>query len=293
MLGVVLSGADAIIANTDLRRQFVSLWGKDPIRLNGALPAAMPRPRDFSADGLLPMDRLTIAETGSGHPGVSVVGHPVRYATGRDMWYADLRVDPGEAFWPFLRLALARFQPWSVANAHLSKVVVADFVQLLNDRTAAITRPADDVVRVTVTGIEERRPTSGVFPSSGGPGGVLVNDELLAEVMLFAATSSTARPRGVRAWVEHRGPTASDLDWDRVGDVVALARIDEDEVMRVWSGDVPLSEPLPIRQPGLDQEGAGSDWRLVLEEWESLPLDVPAGPSKPVERTVYMDRFPL
>jgi hypothetical protein len=295
MLGVVLSGADAIIADTDLRRQFVSLWGKDPIRLNGALPAAMPRPRDFSGDGLMQMDRLTIGETGSGHPGVSVVGHPVRYATARDMWYADLRVDPGEAFWPFLRLALARFQPWSVPNAHLSKVVVADFVQLLNDRTAAIARPADDLVRVTVTGIEERRPTGGVFPSAGGPGpgGALVNDELLAEAMLFAATASTARPRGVRAWIERRGPTPSDLDWDRVGDIVALARIDEDEVMRVWSGDVPLSEPLPIRQPGLDQDGVGSDWRLVLEEWESLPLDVRSGPSKPVERTVYMDRFPL
>lgn len=286
MLGVVLSGADAIVGDEDLRRQHVSLWGKDPIRLNGELAAALPRPRDFSGEGLLQMDRLTIAETGSSHPGVTVMGHPVRYSTKRDKWYADLRVDPGEAYWPFLRLALSRFQPWSVPNGHLSRVVVVDFVQLLNQRTAAISRPDEDVVRVSVTGIEERRPTAGVFPSAtetDDPFGVLI----------LATLGGVGNPRGVRAWIEQRGPTTSDLDWQRVGEIVELARIDDDEVMRVWSSDVPLPVPLPVRRPGVDQEGAGSDWRLVLAEWESLLMDVRLGPTKPVERIVYMDTFPL
>jgi hypothetical protein len=295
MLGVVLSGADAILGATDMRRQFVSLWGKDPIRLGGELPAAMPRPRDFAGDGMLQMDRLTIAETGSGHPGVTVVGNPVRYSPKRDKWYADMRVDPGEAYWPFLRLALARFQPWSVPNAHLSRIVVADFVQLLNERTATITRPDEAVVRVTVTGIEERRPTAGVYPPPTGGGGPTAfgSDALLAELLLVATTGGVTRPRGVRGWVERRGPTTSDLDWQRVGSIVDLARIDEDEVMRVWSGDVPLPVPLPARRPGLDQAGEGSDWRLALAEWESLPMDLPTAVGKPVERIVYMDRFPL
>jgi hypothetical protein len=283
-LGVVFSGADAIVGNADLRRHYVTLWGKDPIRTGGELPSATPRPRDFSGAGLLEMDRLTLAETDNRHPGVTVLGHPVHYSPDRDKWYADLTIDPGEAFWPFLRLGLSRFQPYSVPDAHLSPVAVVDFVQLTNRRTAAITRPDTTTVTVTVTGIEESRPTAGVFAQRQQPirrpPPVVFGDERQSE-------------RGVRAWVEQRGTTPSDLDWHRVGDVIDLARIDEDEVMRVWSGDVPLLVPLPMQRPGTDPDSQGSDWRLVLTEWESLRLDTPDDTGGAVERIVYLDRFPL
>jgi hypothetical protein len=284
MLGVVLSGADGILRDADVRRQYVSLWGKDPIRSNGELAAAVPRPRDFSGEGMLHMDRLTIEETANAHPGVSVVGHPVRYSEARDKWYADLTIDPGEAYWPFLRLAVARFQPWSVTNAHLSRIVIVDFVQLTNRRTATISRPDRDTVRVTVTGIEERRPTVGLLPGASG-----TFDRRAA----IDAVGWLSRPRGVRAWIERRGATASDLDWQRVGDTIDIERIDEDEVMRVWSGDVPLAIPLAIQRPGVEREGASSDWRVVLTEWESLPQDEPSGLGHHVERIVYLDRFRL
>ncbi len=284
MLGVVLSGADEIIAGADLRRQYVSLWGKDPIRSGGRLTASVPRPRDFSGDGLLEMDFLTLAETAGRHPGVTVVGYPVRYAPKRDKWYADLFVDPGEAYWPFLRLSLARFQPYSVANAHLSPVVVADFVQLTNRRTASITRPDDERVTVTVTGIEERRYAPGLFP----PAPI----DFEAEAAFLGRAFGQAS-RGVRAWVERRGATKSDLDWQRVGDIVELARIDEDEVMRVWSGEVPLEVPVPLRRPGTNPGGAGSGWRLVITEWEALRYDTRDDTGGPIERIVYLDRFPL
>jgi hypothetical protein len=150
---------------------------------------------------------------------------------------------------------------------------VADFVQLTNRRTAAITRPAEDAVGVTLTGIEERRFAPGLPPSP----------------VSFAPPPN----RGARAWVERRGKTTSDLDWQRVGDIVDLARIDEDEVFRVWSGEVPLAVPLSIRRPGTDQGGAGSDWRLVVIEWEGLQYDTPDNTGRPLERIVYADRFPL
>jgi hypothetical protein len=280
MLGVVLSGADEIIAPGDLRREHVSLWGKDPIRTGGQLSAAVPRPRDFSGEGLLELDRLTLAELRSSHPGVSVLGHPVTYAPGRDKWYADLVVDPGEAYWPFLRLALARFQPYSVTDAHISPVVLADFIQLSNRRTAAVTRPDDGTVRVTVTGIAPRQYAPGQFAPEGAPP---------ANFAIFFAPPD----HGVRAWVERRGTTKSDLDWSRVGDVVDLARIDEDEVMRVWSGDVTLDIPVPVQRAGTDPGGEGSDWRIVLTEWESLRYDTPDDTGGPIERIVYLDRFPL
>jgi hypothetical protein len=126
MLGVLLTGEDGIFGASDLRRQYTSLWGKDPIRRSGELTAPVPRPRDFHGDGLLVRDRLTLAEFGQTppgrHPGVTVVGHPVQYSNDRDLWYSDIDVDPGEASWPFLRLAFAIFQPWSVESAELSPV---------------------------------------------------------------------------------------------------------------------------------------------------------------------------
>ena len=230
------------------------------------------------------MDRLSIEETANAHPGVSVVGHPVRYSEARDKWYADLTVDPGEAYWPFLRLALVRFQPWSVTNAHLSRIVIVDFIQLTNRRTATISRPDRDTVRVTVTGIEERRPTAGLVPGASG-----TFDRRAA----IDAVGWLSRPRGVRAWIERRGATASDLDWQRVGDTIDIERIDEDEVMRVWSGDVPLAIPLAMQRPSVDWEGASSDWRVALTEWESLPQDEPSELGHHVERIVYLDRFRL
>jgi hypothetical protein len=280
MLGVAFSGPDAIVDDSDLRRHYVTLWGKDPIRFGGQLPAATPRPRDFSGEGLLEMDRLTLAETDNRHPGVTVLGHPVHYSPTRQKWYADLVIDPGEAYWPFVRLGLTRFQPYSVIGAHLSPVAVVDFVQLTNQRTAAITRPDENTVRVTLTGIEEWRFTSSLLPEPPPP-------------FPFPLPIEFHSRRGVRAWVEQRGQLPSDLDWAPAGDVVDLVRIDEDEVMRVWSGDVPLATGLPVQRPGVDPDSPGSDWRLVLAEWESLRVDTPDDTGGDEERIVYLDRFPL
>ena len=71
----------------------------------------------------------------------TAVGHQVSYddAHGRRLWYCDIQMDMGEAYFPFVRLALARYQPQSLPNAHLSRVVLADFIQLAPDRAASMT----------------------------------------------------------------------------------------------------------------------------------------------------------
>lgn len=281
MLGVVVTGADGIIRDSDLRRQHVTVWGKDPIRRTGELTAPVPRPRDFRGENLLVRDRLTLAEFGrtppGRHPGVTVVGHPVTYSAERDMWFADIDVDPGEASWPFLRLALTRFQPWSVVGAELSPVAIVDFVQVINDRTASVTRPDADTVRVTVSGITDRLAAPAILPPRTFTGRADPGD----------------LKRGARAWVERRGPLASDLDWTRVGEPVVLGRIDEDEVARVWSATLTLPEPVAPDRPGTDPDGADSTYRLVVAEWEALPYDAVGDEGGDIERYVYLDRFGL
>lgn len=278
MLGVVVSGEDGILGDSDLRRQFVSLWGKDPIRRTGELPAPMPRPRDFSGVGLLVRDRLTLAEFGGQRPGVSVVGHPVTYSPERDMWFADLDVDPGEASWPFLRLALTRFQPWAVQDAELSPVAIVDFVQLINDRAASVTRPGPNAVTVTVSGIADRLRAPGIYP----PG-----------TIEFPLLTPDGLERGARAWIEKRAPFTGDLAWVRVGHVTELNRNDEDQVARSWSGTVELPEPVEPNRPGDDPDGGASEYRVVVAEWESLLADDVTEGDRRIERLTYVDRFGL
>ena len=61
-----------------------------------------------------------------------------------------------------MRLALVRYQPESIADAHLSRVVLADFMQLLPDRSASIMfDPMDaDFVQLAVTGLTYQGPSS-------------------------------------------------------------------------------------------------------------------------------------
>jgi hypothetical protein len=280
MLGVVVSGEDGVLRSSDLRRQHVSVWGKDPIRRTGELTAPLPRPRDFHGDGLVVRDRLTLAEFGQTppgrHPGVTVVGHPVTYSPERELWFADIELDPGEASWPFIRLALVRFQPWAVEGAALSPVAVVDFIHILNSRTASVSRPDEGTISVTVSGISDYLTAAAVLPPHSLPIVGLPGD----------------LRRGVRAWIERRGPLVSDLDWTPIGAPTELRRIDEDEVARVWSANLTLPHMIPVDQP-VDTDDGQTPYRLVVGEWESLPHDDPFGAAPRVERYVYLDRFGL
>jgi hypothetical protein len=92
----------------------------------------------------------------------TAVGHKVLYDDqhGRKLWYCDIVMDMGEAYFPFVRLALARYQPQSVPDAHLSRVVLADFAQLMPNRSASVTfDPIDPTsVQLAVNGLTYHGP---------------------------------------------------------------------------------------------------------------------------------------
>lgn len=142
-------------------RSYVTQWGRDPIWQAPALPSeAVPREEHFR-NAVAFGHGLSLDETPQ-LPLVSfsVAGHAVAYDQSRKLWYSDIEMDPGNAYFPFIRLALARYQPESVADAHLSRVVLADFVQLLPDRSASITfDPIDTTsLEVAITGKTYRGP---------------------------------------------------------------------------------------------------------------------------------------
>ncbi|MBM7789634.1 hypothetical protein [Tenggerimyces flavus] len=140
-LGVVLWGS--VAEAPEPVRPYVTGWGQDPVTLSAQLPTDGPSVASFPMRDAETTDHgVTLAEL----PGtyVQVAGHPVSYDAERDLWFCDLRVTRSdgaelEAYFPYVRLALARYQPNSLDDCHLSKVLLAEYIQLSNGRSATIT----------------------------------------------------------------------------------------------------------------------------------------------------------
>ncbi len=86
-------------------------------------------------------------------PPAVVLGYQPEFHPQRDHWFADIAMDDGPDLWPFVRLALARYQPSSIDGCSLSPVGLTSWVQPLPTRTTTVNRPDENHVRVTVTGV--------------------------------------------------------------------------------------------------------------------------------------------
>jgi hypothetical protein len=86
---------------------------------------------------------------------MAVAGHQVEFDTHRRLWFSDIEINAGASYWPFVRLALCRYQPESRNDCHLSRVILSEFVQLLPDRRVEVTIGADQrTLTVEIYGIE-------------------------------------------------------------------------------------------------------------------------------------------
>jgi hypothetical protein len=137
---------------------FVTQWGFDPIhqsreRLSTTTkqptPACFPLATAKSSNASLTIEEISTK--------VDVAGHSVQYDPDRDLWFADIKVTSAlgnelESYTPFIRFALARYQPNSIDNAHLSKVVTVDYAQLAPNRHVTLTGNVTSGYHVTVAG---------------------------------------------------------------------------------------------------------------------------------------------
>lgn len=132
--------------------QYVSDWGADPIYGGKPLPSMHPRPTTFSNSNN-DMRRNDLALDERDGLFADVAGHVVKFDVARDLWYADVALDPGRAYTPMVRLALARYQPASVFGVELSRVVLCDILQIAAGRTVTVMRGASKRIdSVTMTG---------------------------------------------------------------------------------------------------------------------------------------------
>ena len=240
---------------------FVSGYGRDPIRTTN-LQTRQPALSDFtlaaSTQGSINLEETSAALVG-------VAGHTVEWeGTYHFLWYADIAIDSSSplggsdaySYFPFVRMALVRYQPNSLDGYWVSKVVVADFAQVAPDRFATLTFPTDTTVSVTVSGVGAAAGSQlGVPPSS------------------MTATVQVQQP----------AVTDPDLQWvDAAGSEVTLASSEAPGYAFSWSGTAELpaargSQPMRIR----------------LTESEHYLFVPPSGTPSWSSRVVYLDTLDI
>ncbi|MCB9701284.1 MAG: hypothetical protein H6711_05290 [Myxococcales bacterium] len=241
-------------------RRYVTGWGSDPI---WASATTWPTPSLHHFPGKK-AEQIGIRLDGLNWPskspwGLAVAGHEVAFDADRGLWFCDLDLDTGDAYFPFVRLALARYQPRSLAGIEVSRVVLADFIQLAPDRLAWIGADPSDPhqVRLSVSGPANRGNAASALATA-----IRVRVEVL--------TREPAEGEEAR-WLPADDPWQT-LEQSQVTGTVAL-----------WSGEIRL----PAERGALRQ-------RIVIEEHEALPTAFGTGALLPQgTRLVYADAVEL
>ena len=232
-------------------KPYVTEWGADPIWQSPSLLARAPGIFNFpdavaSEEGVL-LDSPITPDSPIGRR-ADVVGYPVAFDEARQLWYADITVDAETpSYCPFVRLALARYQPHAIPGAKLSRVVLADFAQLVPGRAAVVSVDPYHARRLRVT-------LSGIAPA--GPVPAVVGPDQPVEPVTTPTVVTVSVQR-------RRDDVATDLGWEDVGtDVATVVRqastIPVPDLVR-WTGTVEFSAPV-----------VADRFRLVIAEHEHV-----------------------
>jgi len=268
-LGVVFIPDAKFISLSKVEKRLVTQWAADPTWLSEPTTEAA-RMENFP--GIVDKgDGLILAETGQA---VSAAGYKVEFDATRRLWFADIGLDIGLSYTPFVRLALARVQPNSVDGAHLSSIVRTDFVQLAADRSASYK------VNATAGGAKVDILVKG--PTYTASAVTLASDRMPD---LFGKESGRAGRAEIEARLQRRNPAfgaQAELGWDTLTTEL-LTQNPADP--GVWQGTVTSTTPLT---PG--------QFRILLLEYEWYRSDFAAPESREVSvarRIVYADALDL
>jgi hypothetical protein len=270
-------------------KPYFTQWGLDPIWAGGSTPAALAPTLTTCRNPAATETDLTLDELDGAR--VSVAGYEVGrwdadgtlhgYDAVRGLWYCDIEIDPGEAYFPFIRLALARYQPhslrWQTGDVKLSRVVVADFAQLAPDRTVSVATLSETELSVAVSGVGYRESAAeahgGVMDlepeGDQGPAGDQQQPSAAQRARVGAAARTSIPVSGgssVEVSVETRPAGGGELGWVLVPDSTAVLQASAGLGMRrTWSGKVTLPAPR-----------GSKPFRLVIRESEWFIVDGPS-----------------
>lgn len=251
---------------------YVTQWGLDPIWLSKPTPSDnSPRVANFIDPDAVHLS-VSLEELGP-KLRFAVVGFAPQFDADRKLWFCDVAISPGESYYPFIRMALVRFQPNSLSDpktgndVFVSTVVQSDFCQIAPDREAIVKVEQDATnVSITVIGHTYRMNSAGHAGSE-------------VEVTIEERTGGAS--------------STSDLAWTPL----LTQRIDRVHAANAWMGMVKLAKP------------ASANMRVVVKEYEVMHSD-PTGKARETslgsktsntgdvtltvdKRIVYADVLPL
>lgn len=269
LLGVVFIDGAKFTSLDERLKRYVTHWGVDPIWLTSATSAAATALNFDTNKRGSGLSLEEIPET------VSVAGFKPEFDETRQLWFADIEIDVGKTYMPFVRLALARYQQNSVKDAELSRVVRAEFAQLAPDRTATVTTTAiagGNRFGIMVTGITYQH-SSATFAASRTP--------------MFKRTPGRTGHAEIVALLQQRQPNLGsdpDIAWE-TKDTKTLFQ--NPSILGEWSGEFDLAGALP----------AAGTFRILIQEQEWYRSDHKPesfdGETTAASRIVYAVAIPL
>ncbi|MBK6890752.1 MAG: hypothetical protein IPI59_01250 [Sphingobacteriales bacterium] len=275
LLGIVHnSGILPTAENLETYKPFITQWGGDPVftAVNNfySLPSQTHFVNSHTTENDLYLEELA---TKNLNQTVNVSAYQPQYDETRQLWYCDITVDVLSAYMPFIRLALARYQPYALPQAKLSQVVIAEFIQVIPNRSLVLIKDSFNTNLTHFT-------LSGVAPDGPVPNkSKLVTKKLNFPHQLFVSLQKyNPNLTGELAWED---APASD------GIVVVETPIKADasfEGVKIWKGSVNISGNL------------SNNYRLVFEErvyHEGEPVLNSKGELEYPSRTVYLETIPL
>jgi hypothetical protein len=262
MLAVVFP-LDLFTPISDVLEPHVTRWAYDPAWQSGVLPTRITlddvRNAGAKVEAIdLPITRedpATRTRTESLER-VAIAAFDVKLDEDKGLLYVDIECRAeGNAYWPFIRFAVARYQPFSIDRFYLSETSAAYFAQLLPDRSLTLTKKRN-TLSLRLTG-PSYRPKSALMNVGG---------QVVGQVA----------PK-ISAWLE-----VSDDDsvgsWRSVaGSEVTLKERYDGPSLSTWSGELTLNS------------GGGSKHRVAIREEEG-GARVPEDQGRPiVPRLTYLD----
>ena len=214
LLGVVVADPPPGVGLPPRLQPFVSGFGSDPVFVTG--PVGTAKVNDFGLAKHIGKSLQLEEQTGT-VGWVDVAGHEVQWDEERLLWFADISIGAGQSYFPFVKLALVRYQPASLKGVEVSRVVQADFIQLAPNRSMGLTYPSTTQVNIEVL----------------GPG--------------YFETTSRATPDTMRAYLQLKVVATSDPDLQWIidpsqPDGVLLTISSQTETLTQWNGTLTLPQ---------------------------------------------------
>lgn len=255
LLAVICGGGGPLSPQSKLSREMTAIV-QDPTHAS-----TIPQPlttRSFLASADRIVDNVPLYNSDDV---LDIAAFEPTWDSHRRAWYCDIKFATGTAYFPFVRLGLARYQPFSIPHCELSPIVPTTFVQTVPDRTLTCVLGPDGDAAVSLTGPAPSK-------SMDVQGAVVAGTNIVAAV------------------VEAQQPPIADslIGWTALAAEIELAAVLNGDGTATWSGHVPLPA----------NEGRK---RLAIREYETHPTDDRSKQPSPgfvtTRRLVHADVIPL